>query len=170
MAASSGWSLKTVVSKSFTTSPFHSSTGLFSNSRKPSPVLDSVEGTIGSGDTATLGTLRGGTGAERSEASGGAEQSEASERPGLAPSGVQSAKNGAGGINGGITNGAPIMFRVAFKPTSSIAKTQKTLNIKTGETVSLNVPGRHDVCFALRTPVIVEAVAAIVLADLAYNI
>ena len=92
------------------------------------------------------------------------------ERPGLAPSGVKSTKNGAGGINGGITNGAPIVFRVAFKPTSSIAKTQKTLNIKTGETVSLNVPGRHDVCFALRTPVIVEAVAAIVLADLAYNI
>ena len=120
-------------------------------------------------DKATLGT-RGGTGAERSEASGGAEQSEASERPGLAPSGVKSTKNGAGGINGGITNGAPIVFRVAFKPTSSIAKTQKTLNIKTGETVSLNVPGRHDVCFALRTPVIVEAVAAIVLADLAYNI
>lgn len=76
------------------------------------------------------------------------------------------AKNGAGGVNGGITNGAPIVFRVAFKPTSSIAKTQRTLNIKTGETVDLNVPGRHDVCFALRTPVIVEAVAAIVLADL----
>ena len=75
-------------------------------------------------------------------------------------------KNGAGGVNGGITNGAPIVFRVAFKPTSSIAKTQKTLNIKTGETVNLNVPGRHDVCFALRTPVIVEAMAAIVLADL----
>ncbi len=93
-----------------------------------------------------------------------------SERPGLASSGVKFTKNGAGGINGGITNGAPIVFRVAFKPTSSIAKTQKTLNIKTGETVSLNVPGRHDVCFALRTPVIVEAVAAIVLADLAYNI
>lgn len=76
------------------------------------------------------------------------------------------AKNGAGGVNGGITNGAPIVFRVAFKPTSSIAKTQRTLNTKTGETVDLNVPGRHDVCFALRTPVIVEAVAAIVLADL----
>lgn len=75
-------------------------------------------------------------------------------------------KNGAGGINGGITNGAPIVFRVAFKPTSSIAKTQKTLNVKTGEAVDLNVPGRHDTCFALRTPVIVEAVAAIVLANL----
>lgn len=75
-------------------------------------------------------------------------------------------KNGAGGINGGITNGTPIVFRVAFKPTSSIAKTQKTLNVKTGEAVDLNVPGRHDTCFALRTPVIVEAVAAIVLANL----
>lgn len=75
-------------------------------------------------------------------------------------------KNGAGGINGGITNGAPIVFRVAFKPTSSIAKTQKTLNVKTGEAVDLNVLGRHDTCFALRTPVIVEAVAAIVLANL----
>ena len=75
-------------------------------------------------------------------------------------------KNGSGGVNGGITNGAPIVFRVAFKPTSSISKTQKTLNIKTGETVDLNVPGRHDTCFALRTPVIVEAVTAIVFADL----
>jgi Chorismate synthase len=74
--------------------------------------------------------------------------------------------NGAGGVNGGITNGSPIVFRVAFKPTSSICKGQETLNVKTGEMVTLNVPGRHDVCFALRTPVIVEAMAAIVMADL----
>lgn len=75
-------------------------------------------------------------------------------------------KNGAGGVNGGITNGAPIVFRVAFKPTSSISKAQKTLNIKTGEMTELKIKGRHDVCFALRTPVIVESVAAIVLAGL----
>ncbi len=79
------------------------------------------------------------------------------------------AKNGAGGVNGGITNGAPIVFRVAFKPTSTIGRTQATLNFASGDICEMNVKGRHDVCFALRTPVIVEAAAAIVLADLAFD-
>ena len=75
-------------------------------------------------------------------------------------------KNGAGGINGGISNGAPIVFRVAFKPTSSISKPQVTFNFESKQMEALQIKGRHDVCFALRTPVIVEAMAAIVMADL----
>ena len=78
---------------------------------------------------------------------------------------VTPATNHAGGVNGGITNGNPLVFRVAFKPTSSIAKAQETYDFAKGEMTTLLVPGRHDTCFALRTPVIVEAMAAIILAD-----
>ncbi|HBS85376.1 MAG: chorismate synthase [Bacteroidetes bacterium GWF2_38_335] len=74
--------------------------------------------------------------------------------------------NFAGGINGGITNGNCVIFNVAVKPTSSIQKEQKTLNLKTGKADSLVVGGRHDVCIALRMPVIIESVTAMVLADL----
>ncbi len=73
---------------------------------------------------------------------------------------------GAGGVNGGLTNGGPVKFRVAFKPTSSIRKPQVTYDFDKEAMTDLVIPGRHDVCFALRTPVIVEAMTAIVLVDL----
>lgn len=73
--------------------------------------------------------------------------------------------NYAGGINGGITNGNEIIFRVAVKPTSSTHKVQRTMNMKSGKMEDLVVEGRHDTCIALRVPVVVEAAAAIVMAD-----
>lgn len=74
--------------------------------------------------------------------------------------------NHAGGIVGGITNGNELVFRIAVKPTSSTPKEQQTLNWETGEVESFSVKGRHDLCIALRVPVVLEAVTAMVLADL----
>ena len=74
--------------------------------------------------------------------------------------------NHAGGIVGGITNGNELVFRIAIKPTSSTPKEQQTLNWETGTIESFSVKGRHDLCIALRVPVVLEAVTAIVLADL----
>lgn len=74
--------------------------------------------------------------------------------------------NNAGGINGGISNGNDIVFRIVVKPTSSTHQAQSTLNFQTGEMQSLSVEGRHDTCIALRVPVVLEAAAAIVTADL----
>lgn len=74
--------------------------------------------------------------------------------------------NHAGGIVGGITNGNELVFRIAIKPTSSTPKEQQTLNTETGTVQPFSVKGRHDLCIALRVPVVLEAVTAIVLADL----
>ena len=74
--------------------------------------------------------------------------------------------NHAGGIVGGITNGNELVFRIAIKPTSSTPKEQQTWNWETDQVESFSVKGRHDLCIALRVPVILESVAAIVLADL----
>jgi chorismate synthase len=73
--------------------------------------------------------------------------------------------NHAGGVVGGITNGNELVFRLAVKPTSSTPKEQNSLNWDTGKTEDFSIKGRHDLCVALRAPVIVEAVTAIVLAD-----
>jgi len=74
--------------------------------------------------------------------------------------------NHAGGINGGISNGNDLVFRVAVKPTSSTGKTQNTLNLETGKVQELTIGGRHDKCIALRVPVVVESITAIAIADL----
>jgi len=74
--------------------------------------------------------------------------------------------NHAGGVAGGITNGNELIFRIAIKPTSSTPKEQQTLNWETNEIESFSVKGRHDLCIALRVPVVLEAVTAFVLADL----
>lgn len=74
--------------------------------------------------------------------------------------------NNAGGINGGITNGNELVFRVAVKPTSSIGVEQHTFNFSKKSMDDLLIDGRHDACIALRIPVIVEAATYFVLADL----
>jgi chorismate synthase len=74
--------------------------------------------------------------------------------------------NHAGGVVGGITNGNELVFRIAIKPTSSTPKEQTSLNWDTEQMEKFSIKGRHDLCVALRAPVIVEAATAIVLADL----
>jgi len=73
--------------------------------------------------------------------------------------------NNAGGILGGLSNGMPIVLRVAFKPASSILKKQTTIDIKTKKPTSLQVMGRHDPCVVPRAPPVVDSLVSLVLAD-----
>ncbi len=80
---------------------------------------------------------------------------------------VRTVTNHAGGILGGLATGMPIVVRVAVKPTSSIARPQQTVNLTTRSAETLVVTGRHDPCIVPRAVVVLEAVAAIAIADLA---
>jgi chorismate synthase len=79
---------------------------------------------------------------------------------------VRTETNRAGGILGGLATGMPVVFRVAVKPTSSIARPQRTVNLTDHTPATLVVTGRHDPCIVPRAVVVLEAVAAIALADL----
>lgn len=78
----------------------------------------------------------------------------------------RTATNHSGGISGGISNGNELVFRVAVKPTSSTPREQVTFNPASGQREAIQVKGRHDLCIALRVPVVVEAVTNCVLADM----
>ncbi len=77
---------------------------------------------------------------------------------------IQTETNHSGGVQGGISNGAPLEFRIAFKPVATIAKPQKTVD-KSGNEVNLEGKGRHDPCVVPRAVPIVEAMTAVVLTD-----
>ena len=74
--------------------------------------------------------------------------------------------NNNGGINGGITNGMPIIFRTAVKPTSTISIEQRTIDIRNGEETTISAKGRHDPCIVHRARVVVDSMTAIILCDL----
>lgn len=78
---------------------------------------------------------------------------------------ISTRTNNAGGILGGISTGMPLVLRVGFKPASSIAKRQHTVDVKTKKPVSLVVQGRHDPCVVPRAPPVVDSLVSVVLAD-----
>ena len=92
--------------------------------------------------------------------------SEANDAFRMADGKVVTETNHSGGVNGGITNGMPVIFRCAVRPTPSIAKRQQTVSLKTGENADIEVSGRHDPCILPRAVPVVEAMAAIAILDM----
>ena len=81
---------------------------------------------------------------------------------------IRTETNNHGGILGGLSSGMPLVFRAAFKPTPSIARPQQSVDLATGEPVTLEIPGRHDPCVVPRAVPCVEAACAVALANLSF--
>ncbi|MEM3670138.1 MAG: chorismate synthase [Thermoprotei archaeon] len=130
------------------------------------PVFDSVESQISSA-MYSIPAVKGvefGAGFKISEIRG----SEANDEFYVSGGRVLTRTNNNGGVLGGITTGMPVVFRVAFKPTASIPKPQNTVNLETMTNETITVKGRHDPCVAIRGTIVVENLAAAVLADVLY--
>ncbi|MCX6647828.1 MAG: chorismate synthase [Candidatus Bathyarchaeota archaeon] len=127
------------------------------------PVFDTIEGDIAKALFAVPAVKAVEFGAGRRLA--GMRGSEANDPYEITGGHVSTASNNSGGILGGVTTGAPIVLRAAFKPTPSIAKTQRTVDLAAGTEAELNIEGRHDPCIVPRAVPVVEAMVAVVLAD-----
>lgn len=128
------------------------------------PIFRSVESKIASFVFSIPGVkgVEFGTGFKLSEMKG----SEANDSFFIENNQVKTKTNHSGGINGGITNGMPILFRTAVRPTSSIGRLQKTIDADKMSGTELTVHGRHDPCIAVRAVPVIDAAAAIVIMDL----
>lgn len=127
------------------------------------PIFDTLEGDISKAVFAIPGVkgIEFGAGFNLARMRG----SEANDQYVIRNGKVTMLSNNSGGIHGGISNGMPIKFRVVFKPTPSILKPQKTVDLNKMEERILRLKGRFDPCITIRTPPILEAVLAITLAD-----
>ncbi len=127
------------------------------------PVFDTIEGDLANAIFAVPAVKAVEFGAGRRLAS--MRGSEANDPYTIRDGRVSTTSNNSGGVLGGVTTGAPILLRAVFKPTSSISKTQRTIDLAAGAEAEIRVEGRHDPCIVPRAIPVVEAMVAIVLAD-----